>query len=282
MARRKKRRLKKRIKVIFKLFLLIILLGGIGTFMILSKEHKFDNKDSKRNEEKTKKVDNEVINNKEELKPAPKNSKEYTDLEDGEYKTDKGYIIKIEKGIASVEGNLIVNKTYSLPKDFRPTNPYSKTDKDWAIEMIDKDAMNAFNDMKSDATSLGLNIYIASGFRGYNSQERIYNNYVAKDGKEAADTYSARPGYSEHQSGLCFDLNSVEDSFANTNEGKWINNNAYLYGFIIRFPKGKEDKTGYQYESWHLRYVGKELAKKLYNNGDWISLEEYYGLSSSY
>ena len=282
MARRKKRRFKKKIKVIFKLFFLIILLGGIGTFMILSKEYKPNNKNSKETEEKTKKVDNEVVDNKDKLKPAPQNSKEFTSLGDGEYKTDKGYIIKIEKGIASVEDNLIVNKTYSLPKDFRPTNPYSNSDKDWAIEMIDKDAMNAFNDMKSDATSLGLNIYIASGFRGYNSQERIYNNYVVKDGKEAADTYSARPGYSEHQSGLCFDLNNVEDSFANTNEGKWINNNAYLYGFIIRFPKGKEDKTGYQYESWHLRYVGKELAKKLYNNGNWISLEEYYGLSSSY
>ena len=77
-------------------------------------------------------------------------------------------------------------------------------------------------------------------------------------------------------------MNTIDDSFAKTDEGKWINKNAYLYGFIIRYPKGKEDITGYQYESWHLRYVGTELAKKLYNDGDWITMEEYYGLSSKY
>ncbi len=279
MARRRKRKIKKKIKVIFIIFLLIILIGGICIYMLLPKKHKLTPDNTKKNN--TKETIKEE-NNEKNLKPAPQNSEEYISFGDGEYKTDKGYIIKVEKGIASVDGNIIVNKTYSLPKDFKPTNPYSYTDKDWSIEMIDKDATNAFKSMQSDATAIGLNIYIASGFRGYNSQERIYNNYVNKDGQEAADTYSARPGYSEHQSGLCFDLNSVNDSFANTNEGKWINNNAYLYGFIIRFPKGKETKTGYQYESWHLRYVGEDLAQKLYNNGNWISLEEYYGLSSKY
>ena len=101
-------------------------------------------------------------------------------------------------------------------------------------------------------------------------------------GSEAADKYSARAGHSEHQTGYCFDLNTIDDSFAFTNEGKWVDNNAYLYGFIIRYPKGKEELTGYQYESWHLRYVGKDLAKVLYNNGDWITMEEYFGLTSKY
>ena len=142
--------------------------------------------------------------------------------------------------------------------------------------------MKSFQEMKSDAMILGLNIYISSGYRGYNNQKTLYNNYVARDGEEAADKYSARAGHSEHQTGLCFDLNTVDDSFANTDEGKWINQNAYLYGFIIRYPKGKESETGYQYESWHLRYVGKELAKELYNNGDWLTIEDYYGISSSY
>lgn len=284
MTRRRKRKLKKKIKVTLIVLLLIILLGGIIIYMKpinnIGKKGKQKNvatKQEKKQVEQTKEVNNEQI-----YKKAPNNSEEYLTQGDGEYKTDKGYIVKVEKGIATVDGNIIVNKTYSLPKDFRPTNPYANTDKDWAIELIDKDATNAFKSMQSDATALGLNIYIASGFRGYNTQERLYNNYVSQDGKEAADTYSARPGHSEHQSGLCFDLNSVNDSFANTNEGKWIDKNAYLYGFTIRFPKGKEKETGYQYESWHLRYVGKELAIKLYNNGDWISLEEYYGLSSSY
>ncbi|MBR3162457.1 MAG: M15 family metallopeptidase [Bacilli bacterium] len=282
MARRRKRRLKRKVKVTFFIFLLIILIGGISIYMLSQKNKSSSSKEVKK-EQKTKKEEIiKEVNKESNLKEAPKNSSEYLAFGDGEYKTDKGFTIKIENGIASVEGNIIVNKTYSLPKEFRPTNPYSNSDKDWAVEMIDKDATNSFKLMQSDAKALGLNIYIASGFRGYSSQERIYNNYVAQDGKEAADTYSARPGFSEHQSGLCFDLNSVNDSFTNTNEGKWINNNAHLYGFIIRFPKGKEKETGYQYESWHLRYVDKDLAKKLYNNGDWISLEEYYGLSSNY
>ena len=90
------------------------------------------------------------------------------------------------------------------------------------------------------------------------------------------------PGNSEHQTGLCFDLNSIDDSFGDTVEGRWVNDNCYKYGFCIRFPKGKDAYTGYQYESWHLRYVGKDLAEKLYNNGNWISLEEYFGITSEY
>ena len=204
-------------------------------------------------------------------------------MSDGEYTTSKGYTLKKEKGISYIDGNLIVNKTYSLPDSFVPTNPYSgSVASDWCIECIDKYAMEAFKLMQSDAKSLGLNIYIASGYRGYSKQVTLYNNYVKEDGKDAADRYSARAGHSEHQSGLCFDLNSVNDSFTNTNEGKWVDSNAHLYGFIIRFPKGLEEETGYQYESWHLRYVGKDLAKELYNNGNWLSLEGYYGLSSMY
>ena len=129
---------------------------------------------------------------------------------------------------------------------------------------------------------MGLNIWIQSGYRPESVQEKLYNNYVARDGKVAADTYSSRPGHSEHQTGLCFDLNSITDAFANTQEGKWVNENAYRYGFIIRFPKGKENETGYKYESWHLRYVGTDLSYKLYNNGNWISLEDYFGVTSEY
>ena len=136
--------------------------------------------------------------------------------------------------------------------------------------------------MQADAQSIGLNLYISSGFRSYTYQENLYNNYVAQDGKEEADTYSARPGHSEHQTGLAFDLNTIDDSFAYTEEGKWVQENCQKYGLILRYPKGKETQTGYQYESWHLRYVGKELAQKLYNNGNWITLEEYYKLTSIY
>lgn len=216
------------------------------------------------------------------LDNAPSNSLEYSNLEDGEYLTSKGYTLKIENGIAYVDGHLIVNKTYSIPFDYVPSNPYQNITGDKCNNCINKEVMDAFKLMQSDASSVGLNIYISSGYRSYSYQERLYNNYSAVDGMEEADTYSARAGHSEHQTGLCFDLNEIENSFANTDEGKWVNDNAWFYGFIIRYPKGKESITGYQYESWHLRYVGKDLAEKLYNAGNWVTMEEYYGISSSY
>ena len=281
--RKRKRKLKKSVKVIFIILFIMIIIGGIGIFMLF-----INNNENDKNDDVSKEVtkvqddnidDKDVSNN---LEKAPSNNTEFSSLCDGEYVTSKGYTLTIKDGIAYIDGNLIVNKTYKLLEDYKPTDPYSPITGDWGINNINKDVMEAFKLMQSDATSLGLNIYIASGYRGYNNQNSLYNNYVSIDGKEAADKYSARPGHSEHQTGLCFDLNSVDDSFADTNEGKWINNNAYLYGFIIRYPKGKEEETGYQYESWHLRYVGVELAKKLYNNGDWITLEDYYGISSRY
>ena len=102
------------------------------------------------------------------------------------------------------------------------------------------------------------------------------------DGKENADRYSARAGYSEHQTGLAIDVNTIDMSFDNTSESVWLRENAYKYGFIIRYPKGKEEITGYMYEPWHIRYVGKELSNKLYKDGSYITLEEYYGINSKY
>ncbi len=182
-------------------------------------------------------------------------------------KTSKGYSITEVDGITYVDGILIANKTYALPADYNPG-------------AVDSEVMEAFSVMQNAAAREGLNIYISSGFRSYETQNRLYNNYVAKDGKAEADRYSARAGHSEHQTGLCFDLNSIDDSFAATPEGEWVANHAWEYGFIIRYPKGKEDVTGYMYESWHLRYLGKELAKKVYDSG--LCLEEYYGITSQY
>ena len=136
--------------------------------------------------------------------------------------------------------------------------------------------------MFAAAKKEGLNIYISSGFRSYNKQKSLYNGYVSSDGKTKADTYSARPGHSEHQSGLAFDVNQINSSFDNTKEAKWLHKNCYKYGFILRYPKNKTNETGYIYESWHYRYVGVELATKLYNNGDWITMEDYFGITSSY
>ena len=187
------------------------------------------------------------------------------------------------EGLKIIDGILIVNKSYPLPKDYVPSNTYKDaTGLNYCSECINVDAYEKYKLMKADMASLGMNIWIQSGYRSYSLQESLYNKYVNRDGKLAADTYSARPGYSEHQTGLAFDLNSISDEFQDTSEGKWVNENAWRYGFILRYPKSKESITGYKYESWHLRYVGEDLAAKLYNNGDWITLEEHFNLTSKY
>lgn len=187
---------------------------------------------------------------------------------DTTFTTKKGFKGTTKNGVTYIDGYLIVNKTYSLPLNFGVS--------------LTKETIDNFNKMKSAATLEGLNIYISSGFRSYDTQKKLYNNYVNRDGKEAADTYSARAGHSEHQSGLAFDVNTINDTFANTAEAKWLASNCYKYGFILRYPQGKSNETGYKYESWHFRYVGTELAEKLYNNGNWITLEDYFGITSEY
>lgn len=190
------------------------------------------------------------------------------------FTTSKGFSGKVVNGITYIDGVLIANKTYSLPSAYAPG--------------LQSSIQNAFNKLKNDAASLGYSFYIGSGYRSYWDQKIIYNNYVSWDGQANADTYSARPGHSEHQSGLAIDVcdSNVEacitSAFDNTEQAKWLNDNCYKYGLIIRYPEGKSNITGYMYESWHLRYVGVELATKLYNSGNWITMEEYYGIDSKY
>ena len=173
---------------------------------------------------------------------------------------------------------ILVNKYHSLPSNYVPNNLKSISSKYSIGGMkLVEEARDAFEDMASDALKSKLHIIAMSSFRDYEYQVDLYNKYVKQDGKEAADTYSARAGFSEHQSGLCLDVYDGEipyTSFEKTNEFKWMKDNAYKYGFILRFPKDKVEETGYRYESWHYRYVGKEIAKYIYENN--ISYEEYY------
>lgn len=181
--------------------------------------------------------------------------------------TSNGYVICEINGMTYIDGVLIVNKTYSLPSSYAPNGLLAE-------------CSTAFKKMQAAASRQGLSLYISSAYRSFNSQESIYNRYVNRDGKKLADTYSARPGHSEHQTGLAIDLNTITQSFANTAEGKWVAAHCYEYGFIIRYPKGKSHITGYCYEPWHLRFVGIETATKIYNSG--LCLEEYYGITSEY
>ena len=204
--------------------------------------------------------------------------------------TSKGYKIENIDGITYVDGYLIANKTYSLPSTYIPEGTHIPLgDMDWCQECIIEEAYQEYARMRDDMQSLGMRVYIGSGYRGYYQQAGLYQMYVNSDGQAAADTYSARAGHSEHQTGYAFDIcdydypgDCIEESYENTPSGKWINENAYRYGYIIRYPKGKTDETGYIYEAWHLRYVGEELARKLYNNGDWITMEDYFGITSAY
>lgn len=180
---------------------------------------------------------------------------------------EKKYEIVNKDGLYYIEDILIVNKTYPLPSDYDPGK-------------LSDEYMDAFYEMQAHAELDGIDLWIQSGYRSYDTQVSIYNNYVAMDGQEAADTYSSRPGHSEHQSGLAADINDPNESFNGTAAAEWLKNNCYKYGFIVRFPEGKEEYTGYIYESWHLRYVGKEWAKKITESGK--SLEEYFGITSKY
>ena len=157
---------------------------------------------------------------------------------------------------------VVVNKKHPMAANYNPgENPTAKA---------------AFLRLRNDMIAQGYNVgYAYSGFRSYDYQKVLYQNYVNKDGQAAADSYSARPGYSEHQTGLVFDLtdkagNLLEDAAAST----WLKNNAHRYGFVVRYQPGKEASTGYMPEAWHIRYIGKE-ADEVYHSG--LSLEEYYG-----
>ena len=175
--------------------------------------------------------------------------------------------LEVKDGATYVHGILIANKSYALPKTYNPGG-------------LTKETMDAFHELEKAGADAGYTYTIVSGFRSYEEQDTLYHNYVNRDGKAEADTYSARPGHSEHQTGLAMDLNCAGSAFHNTPEAKWLAENCWKYGFIIRFPKGKEDKTGYMYESWHIRYVGKDWAKKIYDSG--LCLEEYFNLESKY
>ena len=140
-------------------------------------------------------------------------------------------------------------------------------------------AKNSFEKLAEQAKKDGYPVIAMSSYRSYEYQVNLYNRYVASDGVEAADTYSARPGYSEHQTGLCVDVYDGKIDYTNFEDSasfKWMQDNAYKYGFILRFPKDKTNITGYQYESWHYRYVGTKIAKYIHEND--ITLEEYYAM----
>lgn len=172
----------------------------------------------------------------------------------------------------------LVNKYNYLRDDFVPNNlvemttPYSKE----GIYLV-AEARDNFYKLVDKAKEEGLTIRAISAYRGYTYQKRLYDKYVEADGVNKADTYSARPGFSDHQTGLAIDVDNTISSFekfTNTKEYQWMLDNSYKYGFILRYPSGKESITTYQFESWHYRYVGLKLAKKIKASN--LTFDEYF------
>lgn len=157
-----------------------------------------------------------------------------------------------------LKGVLLVNKQYALPRSYGGANG---------------EANAALRRLQAGAENAGFSMPLLSGFRSFETQDKLYRRYAATDGVAAANTYSAWPGHSEHQTGLAFDVGKISNGFGNTPAGKWLAAHAHEYGFIIRYPKGKESITGYQYEPWHIRYLGVKTATAVYESG--LCLEEY-------
>lgn len=215
------------------------------------------------------------------------NEKEWEKLEGmAEYRRTTVAEMK-NRGIDTAPDSVVVliNKEFALPEDYVPENlvvpqvTFSFTGYK-EKKLLRADAAVALEELFAAAQRKGLALFAVSGYRSYHRQKAIYESNVEKNGAERTNQFSAKPGYSEHQSGLAMDVstnsihNRLDESFAATPEGKFLESDAYRYGFIIRYPQGKSDITGYAYEPWHLRYVGKELAQTLYSQG--ITLEEYY------
>ncbi|MFQ4880705.1 peptidase M15 [Clostridioides difficile] len=194
-------------------------------------------------------------------------AKMFIDSSSEERNVMKNELSKYRSGVnvLSVNNIIVANKKYSLPENYSPQE---------SIE-----ARDAFFKMNEDAQKSGLNLKAFSTYRSYEYQDRLFKSYIKEHGEEEANRFSAKPGESEHQTGLAFDIGGDDKScwanqkFNNTKEAKWLYENAYKYGFILRYPEGKEDITRYMYESWHYRYVGTEHSKNFAMNN--LTLEEY-------
>ena len=289
----KKKKLKLKKKNLF--ILLIIILCIIGTFFLINKETNSkktvsNSKNISKRKENPKLKELNYINEKldyfkndyidryiayKKANPSLPLEKVIINVNIG---LDYPYYENVHESKYLNTSYMIVNKYNSLSKDYVPKDlevidsQYSNGEK-----LMVSYAKEAFEKLASTAQSEGYTILAMSTYRSYDYQNSLYNRYVSLDGQAEADTYSARAGYSEHQTGLAADVYNKEKSyteFENTKEFTWMQENAYKFGFILRYPKDKVAETGYMYEPWHYRYVGEEIAKYIHEKN--ITYEEYY------
>lgn len=235
------------------------------------------------NNEQEPKEDEETSVDPEEKPEEPKNS------EDTEEEPQHEDLVEIpEHGVIIQEPekiDVLVNKKRSLPDTYVPEDLVTLSElptvlQNPEVNQLRKVAYEALKELFQAAKDEeGYELHARSGYRSYNTQASLYSSYVNSYGQAAADKYSAKPGQSEHQTGLSIDITCeamnyrLDDTFFDTDEGKWVAENAHRFGYIIRYPKGMEGITGYMYEPWHIRYLGDDLAEEVYNSG--LTLEEY-------
>lgn len=181
--------------------------------------------------------------------------------------------------------SILVNKYLKLDSNYEP-NDLEEVDSKYFINgnnnvrFLRKEAKIAFEKLSNDSIANGTPVYGQSGYRSYNKQNELFNNAIKKDGYEIAINDTAKPGHSEHQTGLTIDVSSTKSgnmlNFEKTKSFEWMNDNAYKYGFILRYPKNKSHITGFIYESWHYRYVGIDIATDMHNNYSDLTYEEYF------
>ncbi|UII54463.1 M15 family metallopeptidase [Cytobacillus spongiae] len=182
----------------------------------------------------------------------------------------------------------LVNKTYGLPSTYvpadlvRPNVPFSFGTEELEKSKLRQEAAQALEAMFAEAKKSGVNLFAVSGYRSSDRQSALFQAEVSKVGEEKAVQAVAFPGNSEHQTGLAIDISShlvnllLVEKLGETKDGKWLADNAYRFGYILRYPKGKESITGYQYEPWHFRFVGEEAAKVMYEKN--LTMEEYFNM----
>ncbi|MBQ6354721.1 MAG: M15 family metallopeptidase [Lachnospiraceae bacterium] len=262
-ARAARRRRVMRNRIIFGAIVLLILLGIIFSIRGSAKHHQAKVK-AKQEAQQKKSTDPAEEARKKAVKAAKKRENPLTE--------DTGDIL------------MIVNKEYGLSEEYKPNDLTKVEHCDFSVgsdecHQLKKEPAEAIEEMFAAAREDGYEIIMRTGYRSYGYQAALYESYKEQDGEEAADKYSARPGSSEHQSGLCCDV-GIEgkdlNAFEGTDEAKWIADNYWKYGFVVRYPQDKEDITGYMYEAWHIRYVGKEAAKYMHEKN--LTLEEYLEL----
>jgi D-alanyl-D-alanine carboxypeptidase len=284
MNRKNKRKIKKIIIVVTAL--IFILFGVLLIKEILNNDklppEEVQNEDPENNKnEQEEETSIEPENEPEEEEPEEPVQPEKPEQEQSPEEAENSIIIENPEKI-----DVLVNRRRNLPDTYIPEDLVTLSEVPTVllnpeVNQLRNDAYEALKELFEAAKEeAGYVLCARSGYRSYNTQTSLYSSYVNSYGQQAADKYSAKPGQSEHQTGLSIDITcealnyKLDTTFGETDEGKWVSENAHRFGYIIRYPKGKEEITGYSYEPWHIRYLGIELSEEVYESG--LTLEEYF------